>query len=334
LKEIGSILAALRASPGQRAALATLVRIEGSSYRRPGARMLLIAGRERVGSISGGCLEEDVSERATLVVATGVAQLAVYDTANENDLVWGVGTGCRGVVHVLIEPITENRPAWVGILEANLRGRVNTGLSVGFGLEAGFIGTRLTEDLSVIPQAGALNEVIEPPPCLTVFGAGEDAKPLSRIAKELGWCVTVVDSRAALASVGRFPEADAVVVAPCGSLDEHVELDQRSYVVVMTHRYEDDLRLLKIVLSRKAAYVGVVGSRQRTERLMDQLRNEGAAINTDALEALSAPVGLDIGATTPEAIALSILSEMQCVMTGRNAGRLRDRKSSIHARVA
>jgi xanthine dehydrogenase accessory factor len=175
--------------------------------------------------------------------------------------------------------------------------------------------------------------VIEPPPCLTLLGAGEDARPLSKIAKELGWCVTVVDSRAALASAIRFPEADAVVVAPCGSLDEYVELDQGSYVIVMTHRYEDDLSLLKVVLARAAAYVGVVGSKDRTERLMEQLRKDGTVMNADALVALSAPAGLDIGATTPEAIALSILAEVQCVMTGRSAGRLRDRRSPIHARV-
>lgn len=334
MREIESVLAALRHSPGVTSALATLVRIEGSSYRRPGARMLIIPDREPIGSISGGCLEGDVAERARRVVATGRPELAVYDTTNENDLIWGVGTGCRGVVHVMIEQIGAVRPSWMGTLESNLGRRETTELSVGFGQGHGFLGTRLTRDLSELERAGAFNEVVTPPPSLTLFGAGEDARPLSRLAKELGWCVNVVDSRSALATRERFPGVDSVLVAPCGSLDEHIELDERSHVVVMTHRFEDDLRLLQVILSRPLAYVGIVGSRQRTERILEQLREEGAPLCADSLANLSGPAGLDIGATTPEAIALSILVEIQCVMSGRGAARLRDRKSSIHARVA
>ncbi|HZZ20672.1 MAG TPA: XdhC/CoxI family protein [Opitutaceae bacterium] len=333
MKELGSILENLNGLPGETAVLATLVRIEGSSYRRPGARMLLMNGRTRIGSISGGCLEEDIAERARRVMEGGTAELAIYDTTNENDLVWGVGTGCRGIVHVLIEPIGAKRPAWVGTLSDNLRHRVNTGLCVGFSPEAGFLGTRLMAELASVPQDGAFNQIVEPPPCLTLFGAGEDARPLSRMAKELGWYVTVVDSRGALATRERFPEADSVVVAPCGSLDEHVELDAHSYVVVMTHRYEDDLRLLQVLLSRPPAYVGVVGSRQRTERILEHLQEQDA-VGSDALAVLSAPVGLDIGASSPEEIALSIVAEVQCVMTGKGAARLRDRKAPIHARAA
>jgi xanthine dehydrogenase accessory factor len=334
MREIESILSELRHSPGTASALATLVHIEGSSYRRPGARMLMIPGRDRVGSISGGCLEEDVAERARRVAATDRPELAVYDTTNEDDLIWGVGTGCRGVVHVLIEPIGAVRPSWIATLESNLRTRERTDLSVGFGQGSGFLGTRFAKDLTELERAGAFNEVIAPPPSLTLFGAGEDARPLSRLAKELGWCVTVVDSRPALATRDRFPGADSVLVAPCVSLDEHIELDERSHVVVMSHRFEDDLRLLQVILSRPVAYVGIVGSRQRTDRILEQLREEGAPLCAESLANLSAPVGLDIGATTPEAIALSILAEIQCVMTGRSAARLRDRKSSIHARVA
>jgi xanthine/CO dehydrogenase XdhC/CoxF family maturation factor len=296
--------------------------------------MLFIPDRERIGSISGGCLEEDVAARARRVVATGRPELAVYDTTNENDLIWGVGTGCRGVVHVLIEPIGTVRPLWIEALESNLAGRESTELSVGFGQGSGFLGTRLAKNLSELERDGAFNEEVTPPPSLVLFGAGEDARPLSRLAKELGWCVTVVDSRSALATRERFPVVDAVLVAPCGSLDEHIELDERSHVVVMTHRFEEDLRLLQVILSRPLAYVGVVGSRQRTDRILEQLRDDGASLCAESLANLSAPVGLDIGATTPEAIALSILAEIQCVMTGRNAARLRDRKSSIHARVA
>ena len=331
MREIEAILSALGSSLGHAGALATLVAVEGSSYRRTGARMLVIPGRQRVGSISGGCLEGDIALRAKTVLRTGRSDLAVYDTTNENDLIWGSGTGCRGIVRILIERIPINRPTWLETLETNLRVRSCTELAIGYGGSDAFQGTYLASNLPALPAGGSVySETIAPPPALILFGAGEDARPLCRLAKEVGMCVTVVDSRAAYAAPWRFPEADAVVVAPSESLDEHVELNADSHVVVMTHRYEEDLKLLGIILRRPAAYVGIVGSRQRTQRLLAQIREEGAVLDRLALAALSAPVGLDIGATTPETIALSILAELQCVMTGRNSSRLRERITPIH----
>jgi xanthine dehydrogenase accessory factor len=150
------------------------------------------------------------------------------------------------------------------------------------------------------------------------------------MAKVLGWRVTLVDSRRALANRDRFPEADSIIVTPPASMDEHVGFDGGSYAVVMTHRFAEDLDLLRILLARPIRYLGLLGSRGRAQRLLGLLRQEGATLDPAALEALRAPVGLDLGATNPEAIALSILAEMQCRQSGHAPVPLRDRAGSIH----
>jgi xanthine dehydrogenase accessory factor len=332
MTEIAAILRALSASPSEEAALATLVSVEGSSYRRPGARMLLLNGGSRVGSISGGCLEEDLVLRLRRVIQTGNPELAVYDTTDENDIVWGVGLGCQGVVRVHIEKIARSRPSWLAAVAENLGARKETQLVVAYGPgSAGRRGTFIGEDSSSASDDELFREVIAPPPALAVFGAGDDAVPLVRLAKEVGWSVTVADSRAAYATRERFPDADAVIVTPSESLDEHLELDGGTFAVVMTHRYAEDLALLRILLARPLAYLGLLGPRKRTERLIARLREEEQAIEPESLARLCAPVGLDLGGNTPQTVALSILAEMQCWLSGRIPIPLRERTAPIHA---
>jgi xanthine dehydrogenase accessory factor len=329
MTEFASILQTLRFTDGEAAALATLVSVEGSSYRRPGARALLCPGH-RVGSISGGCLEEDVRLRGERVLHSGRAELATYDTTQENDVIWGLNTGCRGVVQVMIERIPAVRPRWVCALENRLEQGCPTDLAIVYdGAPATVLGTYLGTEVPAY-QGRVFRERIEPPPSLTIFGAGDDAIPLARMTKLLGWRVTVVDPRRAYANRERFPEVDATVVTPAGSMDEHVEFDSSSYAVVMTHRFTEDLGLLRILLSRRLHYLGLLGPRSRTDRLLTQLRQEGAALDPLAIQRLCAPIGLDLGGTSPEAIALSILAEMQCHQSGRTAVPLRDRAGSIH----
>jgi len=333
MQEIARILAALAAAPGQPAALATLVRVEGSSYRRPGARLLVWRDGARLGSISGGCLEDDVVLRAQRVLENGRPEVAVYDTTSENDLVWGVGLGCQGIVTVFIEALPAARPRWLGVLAENLHARRNTALAVVHGSDdSGPHGTCLASEASKTAKpANVFLEIISAPPPLIVFGAGDDAQPLVRLAKEVGWHVTVADSRAGYANATRFPQADAIVVAPADKLVKQLAIDQRTFAVVMTHRYADDVRLLRALLPRPLAYLGLLGPRKRTDRLLGQLRTDGFTPDEAMLARLHAPVGLDLGGSTPETVALSILAEMHSRLSGRTPINLRDRAQPIHA---
>lgn len=330
--EIDAILAALASAPEQTAALATLVAVEGSSYRRPGARLLMLDDDTRIGSISGGCLEEDIQLRARRVLSSGKSETAIYDTTNENDLVWGVGLGCRGVVQIFIEQIPQNRPAWISVLAENRRMNRATYLAVVYQRNtAGFSGTQLVEALThSTSTTGIFLETITALPQLVVFGAGDDAQPVVRLAKETGWRVTVVDSRAAYATPARFPQADTVMVASTEECATVLALDDNTRVVVMTHRFAEDVKLLAMLLTKRLAYLGVLGPRKRTDRVLTQLREEGFVPQPETLESLCAPVGLDLGATTPETIALSIAAELQCSLTGRTPIHLRDRAAPIH----
>jgi xanthine/CO dehydrogenase XdhC/CoxF family maturation factor len=326
MTEIAEILKLLDAHPGSPAVLATLVRVDGSSYRRPGARLLWLADGAHAGSISGGCLEEDLIERARRALATGRAEVATYDTAAENDIVWGTGTGCDGRVTVLLEPLPPDRPRWVQTLRANLAAQRSTALAVAYGgLPEIRLGTRLADD----PPAGAeggeiFAETVQPPYPLVVFGAGDDAQPLVRMALELGWQVTVVDSRPAYATATRFPGAAVVIVWPAEFAAESVPLGPRTLAVVMTHRYRDDLALLPRLLTAPLAYLGLLGPRHRMQRLLSGIEGSGLAITPEMRARLHAPVGLDIGGRTPETVALSILAEIQARLAGRSAGFLRD----------
>ncbi len=323
MPEISLILAALDSAAGQPAVLATLVRVEGSSYRRPGARLLLLTDGTRIGSISGGCLEEDIMERARRVLASGQPELAVYDTTSENDLVWGVGLGCQGVVRIFIERLPAVRPDWIATLATNLHARRETVLAVDFAGEHP-TGTRLANETDVV-HSSLFVETIAAPPALIICGAGDDAQPLARLAKETGWHVTVTDTRAAYATTDRFPDADRAMAAPIAELVSRLQFDARTFAVVMTHRYADDREFLRELLPKDLPYLGQLGPRSRTDRLLSELTT-----SPDQLTKLHAPVGLDLGGNTPETVALAILAEIQTRLADRTPGFLRDRTGPIH----
>lgn len=326
MTEIAAILKLLDAHPGTPAVLATLVRVDGSSYRQPGARRLWLPAGTCTGSISGGCLEEDLLVRAQRVLATGRAEVATYDTAAENDVVWGTGTGCDGRVQVLLEPLPPVRPPWLEVLLANLAAQRPTALAIYYGGPPETKpGTRLAADrLSETEGAEIFLETIQPPHPLVVFGAGDDAQPLVRMALELGWQVTVVDSRSAYAAAARFPGA-AVVVSPVEATVRPVPLGPRTLAVVMTHRFRDDIALLPRLLPAPLAYLGLLGTRQRTQRLLASIESAGLRITAEMRQRLHAPVGLDLGGRTPETVALAILAEIQARLAGRTPGFLRER---------
>ena len=265
MKEFPAIVRTLLSSSDGSAGhvLATLVSVSGSSYRRPGARLLLTGEKQRIGSISGGCLEEDVLIRAQRVAASGQAEVVTYDTSAENDLVWGVGLGCHGVVDILLEKLPP-RPAWAGTLAANLRSRTATPLAVVW--QSGNparLGTHLASELPAISGDRVFLETVHPPTALTIFGAGDDAQPLLRLAKELGWHVTVADPRAAFATEERFPLADAVITGPAETLVTLANPQADSLVVVMTHHYIHDVPVLRELLARPLPYIGLLGPKKR-----------------------------------------------------------------------
>ena len=370
MKELQEILGAYRQAErdGRRAVLATIVKVSGSTYRRPGARMLVTDDGRTAGFISGGCLEEDLSERAAAVLESGGSEVVIYDMTSPDDLVWGLGLGCNGVVHVLLERLPGgDGPALLRFLadclEARRRGvvatlfRADRELAVGRrlmldadGAASGSLGdpeldrvvlgdarevltTGRATRVASYPGAEVLIEWVGPPPPLVIFGAGPDAVPLVRFAKSLGWHVTVADHRAAYASRDKFPEADEIVHAGLVEMRDRVELDERSLVVVMTHNYHHDLELLEFLLPAPVRYLGVIGPRQRTRQLLADLAKRGVAPGEERLRSLHGPLGLDIGGDTPEEIALAALAEIQAVLTGRGGGFLQDREGPLHDRV-
>ncbi len=330
MKEFQAIVRALVAPGAGEAVLATLATAEGSSYRRPGARLLHLGDGRRLGSISGGCLEVDVLIRARRVFETGHAETVVYDTTSENDLVWGVGLGCHGIVRVVIEKLPP-RPAWALALAENFSSRRPTSLAVVHqSPDPAQLGTRLAAPEPTPAGTAIFHDTILPPTALAIFGAGDDAQPLARLAHELGWHVTIADPRAAFTTAERFPTAATLVVAPASELVTRVAPDAATLAVVMTHHYVHDLPLLRDLLPRPLAYLGLLGPKKRAEKILADLARDGLTLTPAWRARLHAPVGLDLGADSPEQVALAILAEMQATLAGRDARPLRERTRPIH----
>jgi xanthine dehydrogenase accessory factor len=328
-KELQAIVRALVAPDAGASTLATLVSVEGSSYRRPGARLLVSADGTRIGSISGGCLEEDLLARARQVASRGTSEVVVYDTTSENDLVWGVGLGCHGVVRILIEALPP-RPSWATTLTEHFVARREAHLAVTYQAPAGIRLETAIVSTSQRSGAGVFVETVAPPTALTIFGAGDDAQPLVRLARELGWLVTVADPRAAFATAARFPTADSIIVGPPPELVERAMLDVDSVAVVMTHHYIHDVPLLRALLPSPVAYLGLLGPKKRAVKILADLAAEGFDPTPAQRIRLHAPVGLDLGADAPEQVALAIVAEIQTTLAGRTARPLRERTQPIH----
>ena len=315
---------------GESATLATVVRVEGSSYRLPGARLLIDAAGKRIGSVSGGCLEADVARRGRLLTAERPHELIRYDGVDE--------IGCDGAIDVFIERLAEGPVAdSLAFIRQCVRLRQTGELMTVFKVVESnnfAVGQRFTkadletgETTTVIQQTEtgqihALVEVIRPPMPLLIFGAGHDAIPLARLGKMLGWHVTVCDRRAGYARADRFAEADEVLVCDPSEIARHIT--PQTAAVVMTHHYPDDLQLLKILLASPAPYIGVLGPASRTGRMLNELGHQAVP------RRLHAPVGLDIGAEGPDQVAMSIVAEILASTNHRDGGSLRNRAGPIH----
>jgi xanthine dehydrogenase accessory factor len=355
----------------EKAILATVVSVKGSTYRRPGARMLIRQDGTTIGAISSGCLEADVVERARKVMDSHNAITVVYDlTASESD-VWGLNLGCNGMVQILLEPLPLSARSFhlksiadcltsekSGVLasifrvEGEFRATIGSHLllhedgSVTEDIKNPTLTAALTEDCLgalrtrrtsvkeyrfIEGTVEALIEVIRPPLPVVIIGAGADSVPLAKFAKELGWSVTVIDHRPAFITKDRFPDADTLLLARPEELSDKFRFKGNSVALILTHNFSHDLQLLRTLLPSPAQYIGILGPSKRTELLLEKVRESGFTPTGKQLERLHGPIGLNIGAESPEEIALSILSEIQAFVNGRSGGFLRDHEGPIHS---
>lgn len=324
--------------------MVTLVRARGSSYRLPGARLLIGAAGEYAGTVSGGCLEAEVVRRSVWRVRGG-AVVDRYSTEFDDTAEAPYGLGCGGVLDLLLEPAgTAEFEALVEAMERSLVGEervVRTWLpEVGRGLRrvvldgGGGVVFRSAGLSSVeVGSEDVFEERLGAPQRLVVFGAGEDARPVVRVAALLGWSVVVADGRTSLARAERFPEAERVVVA--GSVAE-VGVAATDAVVLMTHSYEQDRALLAelVGMPERPRYLGLLGARHRSSLLVTEAAAMAGRTVEECCEGLYAPVGLDLGGDGPEAIALAVVAEVQACVQGKLGGVRRLTAEVVAAQVA
>jgi len=305
---------------GDAAVLVTLVRVEGSSYRRVGARVLIAANGDSAGTISGGCLEAEVVRKAKWLTRSG-AVVERYSTLFDDTADIPYGLGCGGTVELLLEPAgTAEFDAVMHAMRDSLAGKrreVMTRLP-----EQGTPLARKVRDesgtvlfASSTASEGALfDESLEPPQRLIVLGAGDDAQPMVQMAALLGWSVLVADGRAQIARVERFPEAERVL---CTNSMTELAISGRDAVVVMSHSYEQDRAWLTEVLPVKPRYLGLLGARHRSALLVNESAARLGWSVEQVCEGLFAPVGMDLGGDGAEAIALATIAEIQACCEGK-----------------
>ena len=334
---------------GQRAALATVVRVRGSAYRHEGAKLVVVEDGSTAGNVSGGCLEQDVREVALRVIRKGEPELRSYCSSADEIAAWDLGVGCEGQVDVYIER-AEARRSERALLDER-RPFVACGVMPGKGERLIVTADRTEGDLgstdlnarvatkarelletgeSGIHETGGRSiffDVLVPPPQLVVLGAGDDARPLVRFAAVVGFRVVVVDRRPGYLTRERFPDAAALVESAGDELEVLLPLDAECYAVVMNHNFADDQAYMRALLKTPVAYVGMLGPRQRTERILRNLAAEGPMDEARVY----GPVGLDIGTDGAEQVALAVIAEILAVRSGRRARSLRERRAAIHA---
>ena len=371
MKELIDIVAAydIAAKQGRKTALATVVQVEGSAYRRAGARMLITEDGQLTGAISGGCLEGDALRKARLVILQQEPMLVTYDTTDDDDAKLGVGLGCNGIIHILIEPINGDANNPISFLKTVVTGRKHAVLVTLFSVEdrkapqpgtclcltdSGLLLNRLegsADQLQIIEDAKrvmeeqrsetrlysegiaytAFVEFVKPLISLVIIGAGNDALPLAKLTAVLGWDTTVIDGRPNYALPERFPSAQRVIVAKPEQVLSHISINQHTAFVLMTHNYNYELALLKELLPLQLSYVGVLGPKKKLARLLAEIEEGGQKVTEEQLKSVYGPVGLDIGSEGSEEIALSIVAEIKAVLSHRKGYSLRYKPASIHA---
>ncbi len=338
-------------------ALATLIRVEGSHYRGMGAKVLFTDERPIAGTISGGCMERDLQTYVNMVLKEEKPRIVSYDTTSEEDLLWGLNLGCGGRVEVFIEPLEPNNNAnplnyvqkWRKALQKGIIGTVvgadsnnpMVGKHVFYSQNGALDGDTLPHDLKTkileemktilahsksrlvdytLPEGKVTVwfEYVPIPVQILVCGAVEDARPLVRLMAEMGWRVFLADHRPAVKEEDVFQGVHKFVVAPFEELPKHIEFDYLNGVVILTHNYQIDLQLLSLFFTTSIPYIGLLGSRKRTDKLLSDLAATRGTITSEDRSRLHAPVGLDLQAESPQEIALSIVAEILGVLKQGN----------------
>lgn len=310
MHELVELVAAWRGLDRRRTVLATLVKVEGSSYRRPGARMLLGTAESGigVGVISAGCLERDLAARVEAVLSSGQPELVVYDGSTDDELIWGMGMGCRGILHVLLEPATSSGVEFTfQVLEEVLATMSPRRLVTVY--QGPRCGERWTDARE--PVDGSMEEQIEPPLQLTIFGTGADAVLVAEAAQSCGLQVT-------LCGVGEQRGWSGPRVDMISAAEGALPLPEGGALVVMSHHFHNDLAVLGRARASSLSYIGCLGPRHRYTAMLEQ-----SGWGDDPR--VFSPVGLDIAARTPREIATAIVAEVLAVLRGRQGGPLRER---------
>jgi xanthine dehydrogenase accessory factor len=352
----------------RKVALATVVKVRGSSYRSPGARMLITDEGTWIGSISGGCLEGDALRKARQVMNDKKAITVTYDTREESNQNLGIGLGCNGVIDVLLEPIDNSMPNNpVKVFETLLKTQVPVAMATVFS------SLRMNSQKVVVDESGALLladanhevraltiedlktvfiskksfakeyslngetievflELLQPTISLILFGGGFDARPVSQLAKTLGWNVTVTDECVAHIAPLFFPTADKLSLCQRDFVDRDFKITPYTACVLMSHNYDYDRDVLKKLLGSETPYIGILGPRKRFDKMLSEFAKTGVSVSQGDLHRIHSPIGLDIGAETPDEIAISIVSEIQGRFSNRSGGFLKYRNAPIHQR--
>ncbi|ELY59613.1 XdhC family protein [Natronococcus jeotgali] len=351
-------------------AVATIVDVEGTAYRRPGAKMVIESDGTSHGGITAGCLHDPLQKDANAVLESGSSTIVTYDLTNDDT--WGLGLGCNGVIDVLIEPVDDS---WQQVVDARANREAcslvtaiesdDPSIPVGARAVINERGSRAndrrirertplpnsviadieadartcategsTDRISVSTEAGEIVLVvdgIEPSQRLVVFGSQPDVHPVVRFAARVGLEVTVVTARGGRADDEMFPTADRVLAAHPSNLSD-AGIDGRTSVLIMSHNFVDDRLALEAALDTEAPYIGLMGPRKRFEQLQSDLEEEGVELSKRDHERIATPVGLDLGSDAPVEIALSVVSEIIAVSNGRDGRRLVGQAGPIHDR--
>jgi xanthine dehydrogenase accessory factor len=357
LEQISNVWRESRAR-GESGVLATVVRIHGSTYRRAGARLLLTSGGKRSGAVSGGCLEADLVKKAWWLTEGGKVALRRYDTSSDGEIAQEFGLGCSGVIHVLLErlrydaisplqavaPLKEmRRPAalatiisvtgggplqagqrWLRLPDESTRTDLTgSDVCVFLAAEAALAVEQSAPRISTWQSDGQAAEFFVEPLLpglrLLVMGAGDDAIPVARLARFMGYEVVVLDGRSHLARADRFPEASKVLATTRIDPLAGVAVDQWTAAILMSHSYEQDLSALRMLASEPLLYMGMLGPRVRTEQLLGDTGILQGEVNGN----LHSPLGLDI----------AVIAEIQAVLNRRAGGRLREKVGPLHPRT-
>ncbi|MEO7990634.1 MAG: XdhC family protein [Chryseolinea sp.] len=354
----------------RKAALATVVKVRGSSYRSPGARMLITDDGKWVGSISGGCLEGDALRKARQVMMNKIPLTVTYDTREESNQNLGIGLGCNGVIDVLIEPVDfQDNDNPIFFFESIIRMNVPVALATVFdGQDKKSIGSKLlitagatklhnflnhqleqiiTSDLQILfetkkseakkyqtkeGEVEVFVELIQPSVSVIIFGGGFDARPVSQLAKSLGWEVMVTDECVAHIAPIFFPDADKLSLCHRDFIDRDFNVTPYTACVLMSHNYEYDRDVLKKLLRTEAPYIGILGPRKRFDKMLKEFSEQSIGLSKEDFHRIHSPIGLDIGAEAPDEIAISIIAEIQSKFSNRSGGFLKYQPGPIHQR--